>query len=413
MEFFKTTFWASLSTGVTMLCGLITTKYLAVLIGPAGMAYVGQFTNVMVLILLLATGACVSGVVKYISQHKDIETQRSIFSNALILSSIAVFITGLVIIVFSGILSDNIFHTKSFQDILIIYGLAMVFPTFNMLASAVFNGLHQIRTMSLLNIFNSAVNVAAVIISAKYFGIKGVLLASLVSAFLSFFIYLYFLNKKDILPQQAWFKNYHPQSMKLLLGFTAMNIVSGIIAPSLQLFVRTKLLHNFDANTAGLWQANIRLSDFYLNFVYTVITIYYLPRLSEIQDHKLLKREIRLAYVRILPIVIAITFGIWIFRDLIVRVFLTQNFIDMLVLLKWQLIGDVIKIASWILGYILVAKAMKKLFIGTELIFSLLFVLLNYYFINTYGMVGTVYAFALNYFLYLVTLAVILRKYIF
>lgn len=413
MKFYKTTFWASLSTGTGIICGLITTKYVAVLIGPKGMAYVGQFTNVTTVILLLATGACVSGIVKYLSQYKDVETQRNIFSNALILSSAAVVVTSVCVICFSGILSKQIFQTDNYRDVIIIYGLAMVFPTFNMIANAVLNGLQQIRTMALLNMFTSFLYVISVIAAAKYFGIKGVLLASLVSSFLSFFIYLYFLKKRNILPSGPLLKAYHSKSMKLLLGFTAMNIVSGIIAPSLQLFVRTKLLHNFDANTAGLWQANTRLSDLYLNFVYTVISIYYLPKLSEIQEHKALKREIRLAYVRILPLVIVITCAIWLTRNLIVHVFLTSSFIDMLILLKWQLIGDVIKIASWILGYILVAKAMKKLFIGTELIFSTTFVLLNYFFINTYGMVGTVYAFALNYFLYLLTLAVILRKYIF
>jgi PST family polysaccharide transporter len=55
---------------------------------------------------------------------------------------------------------------------------------------------------------------------------------------------------------------------------------------------------------------------------------------------------------------------------------------------------------------------MKSYFIGTEIIFSISFVFFNFFFINHYGMVGTVYAFALNYFLYLVTLIVLLRKYI-
>jgi PST family polysaccharide transporter len=110
---------------------------------------------------------------------------------------------------------------------------------------------------------------------------------------------------------------------------------------------------------------------------------------------------------------VAICFGIWIFRYQIIRLFLTGSFLDMLVLLKWQLIGDVIKIASWILGYVLIAKAMKKTYIATEILFSVTFILLSFWFINYFGMVGTVYAFTCNYLIYLVTLAIILRKNIF
>lgn len=396
-----------------MLSGLITTKYVAVIIGPEGMAYVGQFSNVIVLITLLATGACATGIVKYISEYKDLETRRAIVANAFIISAGCLLITSILVISCSDILAQNVFNAHSFWDVFLIYGLMLIFPTFNMLAIAVFNGLQQIRLMATMNIIAACLNVITVIAGAKLFGLKGVLLANVISAFFSFFIYFYFFNKYLLLPKTFPFKLYNPASVKLLLGFSLMNVVSGIIAPALQLFVRTKLLHNFDANTAGLWQANTRLSDYYLSFIYTVIGIYYLPRLSEIQNTLLLKKEIRMGFLRILPPVILLTLGIWFCRELIVKVFLTDTFTNMLVLLKWQLIGDVIKIASWLLGYLLIAKAMKKLFIGTELVFSATFIILNLLFINEYGMIGTVYAFALNYFLYLITLVFILRKYIF
>lgn len=413
MKFFKVTFWASISTGTSMVCGLITTKYIAVIIGPEGMAYVGQFLNATVVILLLATGACATGIVKYLSQHKDETKRLSIFSNAMILSGACLLITSLVVIFFSGILSKNFFNTKSFRDVFLIYGIFMIFPTFNTLASAVLNGLQQIRQMAIISISSSCLYVVAVIIAAKFFGLKGVLLANLISAFFTFFLYLFLLKKQGLFINKKLLSAYDPSALKLLLGYSLMSIVSGIIAPSLQLFVRTKLLHNFNANTAGLWQANMRLSDSYLNFIYTVIGMYYLPRLSELFEISQIRREIKLAFLRILPVVILITITIWVFRFYIVKIFLTGNFMDMLVLLKWQLIGDVIKIASWILGYLMVAKAMKKTFISTELIFSVTYVLLNYWFINNYGMVGTVYAFTLNYSLYLICLTILFRKYIF
>lgn len=46
----------------------------------------------------------------------------------------------------------------------------------------------------------------------------------------------------------------------------------------------------------------------------------------------------------------------------------------MIELFKWQLIGDVIKIASWLLSYTLLAKAKTKYFVATEVIFSITFI---------------------------------------
>jgi PST family polysaccharide transporter len=200
--------------------------------------------------------------------------------------------------------------------------------------------------------------------------------------------------------------------LRLLLGFSMMSVVSGVVAPLLQLFVRSKLLHSFDATAAGLWQANIRLSDYYLNFVYTVMGVYYLPRLSSLKGKEEIRKEIFLGYKRILPIVIVATLSIWFLRDYILTYLLSKEFTGMLLLLKWQLIGDVIKISSWILGYVVVAKAMKRFFVATEIIFAILFVILSYWLINIYGVIGAVYGFVLNYTLYLLTLIVFLRNYL-
>lgn len=396
-----------------MLCGLITTKYVALIIGPEGMAYVGQFTNLVTVVMLVATGACVTGVVKYIAEYKDPEKQRTLLANAFLLAGICLTVTAIAVMCFSNLLSEKTMKTDSFRDVFFIYGLLLFFPTFNTIVSAALNGLQQIRIMAIANITTACLNVLLIIAGVKFLGIKGVLLANIGSSFVVFFLYWYLFRKKLPLHGHSVIKLYKPGSVKLLLGYSAMTIVSGFLVPGIQLFVRTKLLRNYDAHTAGLWQANTRLSDYYLNFIYTVLSVYYLPRLSELTDTNALKKEIRLTYARVLPAVIVITLCIWFFRDLIIKVFLTTQFTGMLVLLKWQLIGDVIKIASWMLAYILVAKAMKKLFIGMELTFSTMFVFMNFWFINHFGLMGTVYAFTLNYVLYLLTLLILLRKFIF
>ena len=51
----------------------------------------------------------------------------------------------------------------------------------------------------------------------------------------------------------------------------------------------------------------------------------------------------------------------------------SKEFYPMIDFFLWQLIGDFFKIMSWILAFIMVAKSMTKLYIITEIIFSLLF----------------------------------------
>ena len=69
-----------------------------------------------------------------------------------------------------------------------------------------------------------------------------------------------------------------------------------------------------------------------------------------------------------------------------------------------------IKIASWLLGYLLVAKAMAKVFIYTEILFSVLFLVFSVIFVDIFGLVGITYAYSLNYFLHLIMMIFIFRK---
>lgn len=104
---------------------------------------------------------------------------------------------------------------------------------------------------------------------------------------------------------------------------------------------------------------------------------------------------------------------IYLLRDFIVWLLFTDDFKPMVELFKWQLVGDVIKITAWLLSYLMLAKAMTKAFMLTEVLFSITFILLSVLFIESYGLVGMTYAYTLNYTFYLIVMLLVTRKTIF
>jgi PST family polysaccharide transporter len=74
---------------------------------------------------------------------------------------------------------------------------------------------------------------------------------------------------------------------------------------------------------------------------------------------------------------------------------------------------DVVKIAGAMLAYLLWAKAMRYTHIIVEVVFGITYVLLSWFFINHYGMIGPIYAFGVNQILYFATLVVVFRKILF
>jgi len=79
----------------------------------------------------------------------------------------------------------------------------------------------------------------------------------------------------------------------------------------------------------------------------------------------------------------------------------------------FQLLGNIFKVASWLLAFLMLSKAMTKLFIVTELLFGFGYFGLVFVFLNLIGLQGAVLAYCVNYFMYLMVFVIIFRKVLF
>ena len=82
-------------------------------------------------------------------------------------------------------------------------------------------------------------------------------------------------------------------------------------------------------------------------------------------------------------------------------------------LFGYQLIGDIFKILGWVLGYLLLAKAMTKTYIIMEMVSFVVLVIVSYFLIKLYGPTGATLAFAIVYLVYFIVLSITFRKLLF
>lgn len=412
MNLIKTSFYTSISTAINFISGFIVIKVVAVKIGPEGIALVGQFQNTTAILTMLATAAISSGVIKYLAENRNdlIKSRRIINTSFLI-----VFFSSLIISVFvmstSNMLARSAFKTSEFWLVYFLFGLFIMVISFNIMFLAILNGLKEIKKFTIVNICSSLVGVTITVLFAYLFGLMGVLISSTAAAIVIFFINVYFFNTLNI----KWrpdFKSWDGKVAKMLGAFSLMAIVSGFVAPTMQILVRDRIMVQFSTADAGYWQAVTRISDYYLGFITTVLVVYYMPRLSEIQNKIELRKEIANGYKIIMPVVGFVAFMIWLFKDFIIHLLFTPEFLPMEPLFTFQLLGDIFKIGSWLLAYLMLAKAMTRIYIITEILFAFTYVVLSFYFMNRFGIIGATYSFCINYALYWITIWGVMRKYI-
>ena len=124
-----------------------------------------------------------------------------------------------------------------------------------------------------------------------------------------------------------------------------------------------------------------------------------------------IKKEIIQGYKIILPIAAACGVAMYLLRDMIIGLLFTKDFTPMRELFAWQMLGDTLKIGGWILAYLMLGKAMVRLFVISEIFFAAGFVALTWLFTAKIGLKGVAAAHALNYAIYWAVMAVfVLRK---
>ena len=253
----------------------------------------GQFTNTTALLTLFASAAIGVGVIKYLAEYGgDKVAQFRVIRTAFWLIFIASFLTGIITIIFARFFSVSAFKTDEYQAVYILWGSFLVISALSSFLNSVLNGLKLIRYLTIINISTTIIGLIITVILARYFGVFGVLIASNFTVLALFIMHLFFIQRYKWFQFRDFLQGIDFKILKLLSSFILMSLVSGILVPSIQLVVRNKIISDFSFKDAGYWQSVTRISDYYLGFIISVLSIYYLPRLSEIKDKQELKKEI-------------------------------------------------------------------------------------------------------------------------
>ncbi|AFU36387.1 TPA: O-antigen translocase [Acinetobacter baumannii] len=379
----------------------ILNKILAIYVGPAGYAAIGQFQNFIQMVTTFAGSAINTAVIKYTAEYYEDETkQRNIWKTAGSIVLLFSLIFSLIILIFQKQLSLYIFHTDLYQTVFVWFAVFLTFFTFNALFLAILNGKKEVLRLVIANIVGSIFSLAITSLLAIKYSLYGALVALSIYQSLAFLATLLLCYKANWFRLSYLFGKIDKSIAKKFAAFALMALVSAICVPLSQMAIRSYLTHEFGVTYAGYWEAMIRLSAAYLMLVTTTLGIYYLPRLSELSKLEEIKSEVYLGYKFIFPLAIAGGLIIYGLRDWIITLLFTKSFLPMRDLFLWQMTGDSLKIGSWILAYLMLSKAMTKLFIITEIVFAFTSILFTIFFTKVMGFNGVSVAHLVNYALY-------------
>ena len=369
--------------------GFIFLKLSAVYLGVEEVGLLGQFTSLVALLFLIAGGGIGNGVIKYVAEFRYNPRRLLIFivsaKTYSIIFCIPIFI---VCTVFSFQISNYVFDDDSLYWVIAFLGFAQLGFAFANLVIGVANGLADTKTYALIQILGYSLALPVLWFLIKYYGVVGAALALilmlLANALPSFYFY-----KKSKFNNRAVGIKIGRSDFKKLSTFSLMALAGAISFPLVELIIRSTLISNVGHEAAGLWQASIKISSAYMGFFIVFLSVYFMPLISA-QKVKADIAKLVVKYMKIIALIFlmgAILF--YHMRDYLIPLLLSDEFSGLASVIHYQLMGDLFRVLSYVIGFVVIGKARLKIYLVSEIAQGMIFCLLSLYFLEmNYGLKG-------------------------
>lgn len=410
--FAKASFYSAISSFIKILTTFILGKIIALKLGAEGMALFGQVLNFITIVLMLSGGTITQGIVKYIAEYKHLNNDKleSLLSTSLKIILYSCGFISIILLLFSGEISLEVFQTKNYKIIVKLIGVSILFFGLNNFFQSLINGNKHFKEFNIINIISNIFNLIASLILIYTYGIEGVLVSVIVNQILIFIITLFFLREKKYIDMNILKVKFNGNIFKKLMGFYILSLVSSILSPIIYIGIRMFIMKNISVEASGLFEFVLRLSNAGLLFFSLSISTYYIPRIAELTTRNEINKEVYNTYKITLPIIFIILSSVYFCKEIVIQILASKEFLKVTPLLKYQLLGDFFKICAQIISFAFLARNKIRIAILMEIVYNIFFYLLVILLLKKIGLIGASIAYCISYFFYFVIYSILFKK---
>jgi PST family polysaccharide transporter len=170
----------------------------------------------------------------------------------------------------------------------------------------------------------------------------------------------------------SWFRGtggwWSQDAARLFFSISGAMLVSGLISSAALVALRGRILHSQGLAATGEFDAAWTISMNHVTLVLASMQAYYLPALARTRDP-----DTRAAYISgvLVPAALAascIIAFIALFKPFILSLFYSHEFLGAARYLRWTLLGDYLKVTSWILSIPMLAAADMRIFLAADMV---------------------------------------------
>jgi PST family polysaccharide transporter len=384
------------SSVVNIAIGIVRTKAMAVLLGPAGFGLFGLYGSIVNLAQSIAGMGVNSSGVRQIAEAAGSGDTERIAQTAAVLRRTAILLGLLgagLLVLFSRQVSTLTFGNNQRTAAVCLLSLAVFFQIVSGGQGALIQGMRRIADLAKMGVLGALYG-ALISIPMVYFlrekGVVPSLVAVAAMSILTSWWYSRKVHVRRLSPTalQIW----QEVTALLKLGFAFMS--SGLVMMGVAYAVRIIVLRKIGYEGTGFYQSAWTLGGLYVGFILQAMGADFYPRLTahahdDTVCNRLVNEQARVGLLLAGPGVIAtLTFA-----PVVIALLYSAKFGAAVGILRWICLGATLQVITWPMGFIIMAKGRAALLVFSELAWGVVSVGLAWACVTSFGLNGAGIAF--------------------
>jgi antigen flippase len=395
-QILKSTALVGGSSVINIAIGIVRTKSMAILLGPAGFGLAGLYGSIANLTQSIAGMGINSSGVRQIAEAVGSNDTERIHRTATVLRRTSIVLGGLgaaLLVVFSRQVSKLTFGDDQHAAAVSLLSIAVLFNLVSAGQTALIQGLRHISDLAKVSVIGALLGTITTIPIVYLLRERGVVPSLVGVAALSLVTSWWYSRRVQIeTPSLTGHQGGQEAAALLKLGFAFMT--SGLMTIGSAYIIRIAVLHKLGLGATGVYQAAWTLGGLYVGFILQAMGADFYPRLTaSAKDNptcnRLVNEQARVSLLLACPGVLAtLTFA-----PLVIALFYSSRFGAAVEMLRWICLGTALQVISWPMGFIIVAKSENRLFFISELAWTAVHLGLAWVCLDRLGLNGAGIAF--------------------
>ena len=387
------------SSAISIVFRILASKVAALIIGPSGVGLLGLFNSATGLAGTVAGMGLAnsSGVRRIAESGNDVTEAARIF---LILKRLALIFGALgavVFFVFRTPISKLTFGSDAYAGPLGLLSIVILLGVISGMQSAFLRGMRRVGDIARVSVLGIALGSLFGLPVIYFLKQEGVAPYLLVVAGVTLFVSWWYVRKIQ-LPNVAvsWRKTCLEARGMMGLGVAFM--LSSLVSLATTYLVKVLITRQMGLGAVGLYEASSALANVYVGFILGAMGTDFFPHLTAVshdnsQTSQLMNAQVEVGLLVAAPgILLVFALG-----SVLIQLLYSAEFLPAFEILRWQVLGTFLRVISWPLGYIILARGKGNLFFWSELVTNLVYIGSIVFGIKLLGMAGIGAAFLVMY----------------